>query len=128
MIMCFTNFLTTFWTFKAVNNFHAAATILRNNAQSRGNHWIKITLVGDPERQTNRDAVGARMVAVTDTGVMMTREVQCGSGYLSMNPKQQHFGLGKSSTIDLHIVWPNGQTHEVKGLTADREHVIHQGL
>ena len=80
----------------AVNNFHASATLLRNHAEQRGNHWAKVRLVGDPKKQTSRDAVGARMIAITSAGMATTREIQCGSGYLSMNPKQQHFGLGAS--------------------------------
>ena len=111
----------------AINNFHAPATLLRNNAELRQNHWAKVLLVGNPEKKTNRDAVGARMVAVTAEGMATTREIQCGSGYLSMNPKQQHFGLGESSTFDLQIFWPNGDRQNLEGLKANRIHVIHQG-
>ncbi len=111
----------------AVNNFQTPAVMLRNNAETRGHNWIKVLLVGNPENHTNRDAVGARMIATTDNGMHMTREVQCGSGYLSMNPKQQHFGLGQSSSIDLEIVWPNGETQNVEGLTANHAYIIHQG-
>ncbi len=79
-----------------MNNFHAKAVVLRNDSEKRGRSWLKLRLVGDPARRTNRDAIGARIVVTTEDGSRLRREVQGGSGYLSMNPKQQHFGLGRS--------------------------------
>jgi len=34
----------------AVNNFHAAATLLRNDSDKQGRGWLKLRLVGDPSR------------------------------------------------------------------------------
>ena len=45
-------------------------------------------------RGSNRDAIGARITLSGQGGLQIVREVRCGSGFLSMNPKQQHFGLG----------------------------------
>ena len=111
----------------AVNNFQSPATILRNNAQQRGNHWLIVDLIGDPARRVNRDAIGARIVATTATGLRISREIHGGSGYLSMNPKRQHLGLGKAQSADLHITWPNGETQRVEGLRANHDYVIRQG-
>ncbi len=110
----------------AVSNFHSPAVILRNNANQRELHWLKIRLIGDPSRSSNRDAIGARIVVTTGDHLHMTREVQGGSGYLSMNPKQQHFGLGRSESADVHIIWPNGEQQKLEGLAANRSYTVRQ--
>ena len=117
---------TATWTLRSTTP-QSQATILRNNAQQRGNHWLMIRLVGDPGRRTNRDAIGARLVASTPTGMRITREIHGGSGFLSMNPKGQHFGLGKAQSADLHITWPNGERQLIKGLAANRVYTVRQG-
>lgn len=111
----------------AINNFHAPAVFLRNNAEKRGNHWVKVRLIGDVEKGCNRDAIGARLYGVTPGGHRLWREVHGGTGYLSMDPKEQHFGLGAEEGLDLKIVWPNGDEQEIKGLAAGRAYVIEQG-
>jgi hypothetical protein len=111
----------------AVNNFHAPAKLFRNDAGPRGLHWLKVRLVGDPARGTSRDAIGARIVATTADGLRVRRWVQGGSGYLSMNPKEVHLGLGRARSADLRIVWPNGDEETVRGLAADRVWVVRQG-
>ena len=111
----------------AVNNFHAPAKLFRNDAERRGGRWLKLTLVGDPARGSPRDAIGARIVATTPQGLRIRREIQGGSGYLSMNPKQQHLGLGRAETVDLRIVWPNGEEQLLRGLAGNRAWVVRQG-
>ena len=109
-----------------VNNFHDTARALRNNLQQGDTHWIKLRLVGDPEQGTNRDAIGARVVVTNDAGLHAQREVQGGSGFLSMNPKQIHVGVGASPLVDLEITWPNGQVQEFQAVAVDRTHTIRQ--
>ncbi|MEE2674618.1 MAG: CRTAC1 family protein [Myxococcota bacterium] len=111
----------------AVNGFHAKATILRNDAHKHaGGNWLKLRLVGDPARGSNRDAIGARFTVVTADGVRRHREVQGGSGYLSLNPKQQHVGIGAFAAADVHITWPNGNQESLLGLAANAAHVVTQ--
>ena len=110
----------------AVNNFHAPATMLRNNSGSQGRNWIKVRLIGDVAGGSNRDAIGARIIATTSGGLRAWREVQGGSGYLSMNPKTQHIGLGDAESVDFEITWPNGQRQQVADLPANRLHTIEQ--
>ena len=110
----------------AVNNFHAPALMFRNNAEERDLRWLKIRLIGDPSRGSNRDAIGSRIVVTTNERLHVTREVQGGSGYLSMNPKQQHFGLGRSESADVHIIWPNGEEQTIENLAANRTHTVRQ--
>jgi hypothetical protein len=160
----------------AVNNFHAPATFLRNVADKRGGGWIKIRLVGDPDRPGNpdaacdefadcgwkwfgaqarrwlaksgdrapswlverfavepdlrssRDAVGARIVMTLEDGTRARREVQAGSGYLSMNPKQQHFGVGQSRSVDVQIIWPSGERQTLAALAVNANYTVRQGV
>ena len=111
----------------AVNNFHGPAVMLRNNTEGRGNNWISVRLVGDPDRGVNRDAIGARFTATTDGGVYLLREVQGGSGYMSMNPKRQHVGLGRAMSVDLRITWPDGEVQTIESLPANHVYEIHFG-
>ena len=111
----------------ALNNFQAPAVFLRNNAEKRGNHWIKLKLIGDPDQGCTRDAIGARILATTPDGNRIWREIHGGSGYLSMDPKEQHLGLGTEQSVDLQILWPGGERQEIQSLPAGRSYVIEQG-
>jgi hypothetical protein len=111
----------------AINGFHAAAKVFRNNSEKRGLNWLKIRLIGDPSRGSNRDAIGARMLVTTDGGLRISREIQGGSGYMSMNPKQQHFGLGRAEAVRVQIVWPNGEEQSLEGVAANRSYSVRQG-
>jgi hypothetical protein len=108
-----------------VNNFNTPAVVYRNNAA--GNHWLKLRLAGDPARKVTRDAIGAKIVVDTPSQKGMWREVFSTIGYLSVHPKEQHVGLGRDTTADVTITWPNGERETVKGLRADRAYRIVQG-
>lgn len=110
----------------AVNGFHAPATILRNDTGERGGGWLKLQLTGDPERGSNRDAIGARVRVDTPDGTRRHREIQGGSGYLSSNPKQVHVGTGSFDRADVHITWPNGDQQHLEGLETNRQHAVSQ--
>jgi hypothetical protein len=109
-----------------VNNFHSPARLFRNNSDERGRHWLKIRLEGDPAQGSSRDAIGARIRVVAAGGLKNSRLVQGGSGYLSMNPKQQHFGVGAARTVDVAVKWPNGDEQRFPGLATDRAYTISQ--
>ena len=109
-----------------VNNFHSPATLLRNNTEQRGQHWLKIRLLGEPAKGSSRDAIGARIEVRPEAGGENSRIVQGGSGYLSMNPKEQHFGVGLSRTVDVTVTWPNGEKQNFPGLASDRAYTISQ--
>lgn len=110
----------------ALNNFHAPARFLRNEAEKRGG-FLALRLVGDPTRGSNRDAIGARIRVTTSEGRRIRRELQGGSGYLSMNSRLLHVGIGAAATADVEIVWPNGERQTLTGLTAGSTSVVHQG-
>jgi hypothetical protein len=110
-----------------VNNFSSPALFYRNNTQKNGNHWLKIRLVGDPAKGVTRDAIGAQILVDTPREKGMWREVFSTIGYLSVHPKEQHFGLGAATRANVTVVWPNGDRETFDGLSADRGHRIVQG-
>jgi hypothetical protein len=107
-----------------VNRFNGPAAVYRN--ETKGNHWIKIRLVGDPAKGVTRDAIGAQIIVDTDSEKAMWREVLSTTGYLSVHPKQQHLGLGNATHADVTVIWPGGTRQRFPALRADREHVLTQ--
>ncbi len=110
-----------------LNNYHGAAVVYENNSELLNNHWLKVRLVGDPQRKTNRDAIGARVIAYSGGKQLVWREIRGGDGYLNVNPKEQHMGLGKEGSVDLKVIWPNGEEDSFKGVKSNQKYVIHQG-
>ncbi len=109
----------------AINNFHMPANFFLNNLTT--SNWIKVKLIGDPNKKCNLDAIGARLLATNKNGLRVYRELQGGSGYLSMDPKVQHFGLGDAKQVDLEIVWPNGEIQKINSLAANKTYTIQLG-
>jgi enediyne biosynthesis protein E4 len=107
-----------------LNNYHGAAVVYRNNSQQMGNNWLKVKLVGDPAQKCNLDAIGARVVAFKNDRQVAWRELRGGDGYLCMNPKTQHMGLGKEQHVDLKVFWPNGKVSNFKDVSANKKYQI----
>jgi len=110
-----------------LNNYHGAAVVYENNSELLNNHWLKVRLIGDPRRKTNRDAIGARVIAYKDGKQLVWREIRGGDGYLNVNPKEQHLGLGKEESVDIRVFWPNGDEDSFKGVKCNQTFVIRQG-
>jgi len=83
-------------------------------------------LIGDPSQKSNRDAIGASIIAYNNGEQLSWREIHGGHGYLSMDPKVQHIGLGKTTEVDLKITWPNGEVSKFTGVKANRTYTIRQ--
>ncbi len=85
------------------------ATLLKQTTELAGN-WLEYTLVG---RQSNRDAIGARVVVDTDSGSMM-RTIVGGGSYLSQNPYSVNFGIPAGVQVkSVSITWPSGNTQRI---------------
>jgi hypothetical protein len=109
-----------------VNNFNMPAIVYRNRVRN-GNHWIAIRLTGDPAKGVTRDAIGAQIRVDTAHEKGLWREVFSTIGYLTVNPKEQHLGLGRDTKADVTILWPNGEVETNKGLAADKRYHFTQG-
>lgn len=110
-----------------LNNYHGAAVVYENNSEQLNNHWLKVRLVGDPGRRTNRDAIGARIIAFKNGKQFAWREIRGGDGYLNSSVIEQHIGLGKEETVDLKIAWPNGDEEFFKEVKSGQRYLIRQG-
>ena len=105
-----------------VNNFNDRAVFLRNDTGVPAGNWVKLKLAG----KAQKDAIGARLLVTTPSGNKIWREVQSATGYLSQHPRVQHVGLGKDTSVDVTVIWPNGERKEYKGLGAGKVHTLEQ--
>ena len=91
----------------------------RNDLGASG-HWLGLRLVGRPDAGSNRDAVGARVTAVTASGPQI-RELDGGNSYCGQSDRRIYFGLGDQRMVDrLEIRWPSRRVQVIHNLRADQ--------
>jgi thiol-disulfide isomerase/thioredoxin len=100
------------------NYFRNPIVALLNRAAGDG-RWLRVRLRGT---KSNRFGIGAR---VTVNGRM--QDLTCGSGYLSGNAPELHFGLGKAEKADVKLRWPLGRVEEYKQVDSNRIHTFVEG-
>jgi hypothetical protein len=87
-------------------------------------HYLEVSLRG---RQSNRQGVGARLVAVAG-GQQQVRELYPANTFFSQAPNQVHLGLGEAEAVDrLTIRWPSGRVQELRNLHGDRHVLVDEG-
>jgi len=104
-----------------IANMGEAPSLLKNTEPVSGNSLLIRLLTA-----TNRDAIGAR-VTLTANGQKQIDEVRSGGSFMSQNDFRLEFGLGKASTADLAIRWPDGKTETIAGVAAGQIVTIQQG-
>jgi hypothetical protein len=100
------------------NYFRNPLVALLNRTKGAG-RWLRLKLQGT---KSNRFGIGAR---VTVNG--RVQELACGTGYLSGNAPELHFGLGSAERADVSVRWPSGLVEEIKSLPANRIHTLVEG-
>ena len=105
-----------------IMNVNEPPSLLRNDVTG-GGHWLKVRLAGT---KSNRSAIGATVIAVYG-GRRQAQAVTAQAGYLSVNDRRLHFGLGAAESADLEIRWPSGLRESIKAVPADRLVTIHEG-
>ncbi len=106
----------------AVSNSGGPLQLLRNDG-GKG-HWAGVQLVG---RKSNRQGIGARLVAQTPAGRKRTRLVVAGNSYLSSSDPRVVIGLGDENAIArLTIFWPSGTVQTVESLAAGKYYRIEE--
>ena len=61
--------------------------------------------------QSNRDAIGARVLVTTADGMTQVREQNGGLHVFAQNSSRLHFGLGTNDIItQIEVQWPSGET------------------
>jgi Tfp pilus assembly protein PilF len=94
----------------------------RNNGSPH--NWLKIRLV---PRQSNPDAIGARLAATTPHGTIH-RTVDGGTGFGSMNDPVVLFGLGTATHVQTLVIrWPSGVEQRLTNLPSGRLVTITEG-
>ncbi len=101
-----------------VNNLNTAAQLFENQLCAAGEGLV--VNLRSPGTH-NLFSVGAAATLHTDTGDLL-RDVRAGSGYLSGDPAQMHFGVPAAATIEtLEIHWRDGAVSVVEGIAAGTE-------
>jgi hypothetical protein len=111
-----------------VNNFNDHPYYFRN--KSREGKYVAFRLTGTSWKnnksklRTSRDAVGAVVRLYTGQEIM-TRQVNCASGYLSQSSRVLHFGLGQRDHIDkVEITWPSGRRQSIPPPALNAVHTV----
>lgn len=111
----------------AINNFHDPAFLFRNNTNSKAGSWLSIRLVGDVRRGVSRDAIGATILVSGEKLRNIWREVHSTSGYLTVHPKEQHFGVGQEKALAVEVRWPDGQVQHFADVKPAMRYRLVQG-
>lgn len=107
----------------------AAPALLRNLNRSRRDaesRIIQIQLVGT---HSNRDAVGAKLVAAGPNGTSQVRTIRGGGSYLSAHDLRQILVTAEpNQPIAISIHWPNGQQHALEPLMPGHQYVVREPI
>ena len=107
----------------SADRFKREPSMFRNGASE--SHWLQLRLIGKPG---NRLAIGARVeLAGEDRG--QTQVVGLNDGaFLSQGHHRLYFGLGAATSVPaIRIIWPNGESHELRNVGVDHLVVVSQG-
>jgi enediyne biosynthesis protein E4 len=106
-----------------VTTNNGPAKLFRND--TAGNHALRVTLRG---RESNRDAIGARVTVRLADGTSQWRMVKSGSSYLSQSELPLTFGLGAADAVrSIDVSWPNGRSETLPGVAGDQRITIEEG-
>ena len=99
-----------------VTRLNESPVVLTNITES-ANHWLGVRLHG---RRSNRDGIGAVIHVVADSGSQWNH-VTTSVGYGGSSEPIAHFGLGKSSKVQLlEVSWPSGARQTLQDIAVDR--------
>ncbi len=101
-------------------NMGEAPSLLKNVSPRAGNSLIVRALT------SGRDAVGAR-ITLTSGGHRQIDEVRSGGSFISQGDFRPHFGLGKATSADVSIRWPDGKNENITGVAANQIVTVEQG-
>lgn len=102
-----------------LHNYFKNPIVALLNRAAGTNRWVRVRLRGT---KSNRFGIGAR---VTADG--QVQEMVCGTGYVSGNPPELHYGLGAKEAVDLKVRWPSGQAEQYAGLKPGHVYTLVEG-
>lgn len=88
-----------------INNVNMDAMIYQNNADKKGNNYIKIKLTGE---DLNKEAIGSKVTISSEEGVKYHYEVQPSRGFQSSMDIRINAGVGLATQVDILVKWPDG--------------------
>jgi enediyne biosynthesis protein E4 len=95
------------------------------NRSAAPNHWLLLKLVGT---RSNRQALGARIKLVPESGPAQFNQVTTSVGFSSSSDDRVHFGLGAAARAkSIEIIWPSGVRQILSDVPADRVLTIVEG-
>ncbi len=107
------------------NNRNSPQLRLLRNDLPTSHHSVALRLEGT---ESNRDAVGARLVLETASGRRLTRSIRSGSGFRSQPSRTVHFGLGDEEEVrELTIFWPSGTVERRQEIPAEHLVLLKEG-
>lgn len=105
-----------------VSNYRGAAKLWENHLLNR-NYFLNIKLI---ESTANYFGFGTKIQLYTADKIQ-TKQLRCGSNYLSQNPATFHFGLGDAKKIDSLIIhWTDGTFQKVYNLAVNQHLTINK--
>lgn len=104
-----------------ITRLNQPALILWNRTEAAGN-WLGVRLRG---RQSNRQGIGARVIATAGSARQWNRLMPSG-GYGGSSEPAVYFGLGKAQGADVEIEWPSGRRQRLGGLAAGAVHTVEE--
>ena len=91
-----------------------------------GNNWLQVDLEGTI---SNRDGIGAKLLATTPDGKTQLRERNGGIHWAQQDQKRIHFGLAQNLKVsELVIYWPSGIIQRLNDIPVNQVlHVVEKG-
>ena len=78
--------------------------VLFRNDSINQNNYLSIRLLG---AGTNTYGIGAHIAVVVPSGNRQVREMGGSNNFVSHNPFEVHFGLGKEEQAEVTVTWPD---------------------
>lgn len=97
-------------------NRNEAPSLLRNDLDAHGRHWLQLKLEGE---KSNRAAMGATVV-LSYGGRVQARAVLSQASFYSANDPRVHFGLGEAAKAEATVHWPGGLVEKFPIAEVDR--------
>jgi hypothetical protein len=106
-----------------VTRIEGPPLILRNDAPRVGT-YVRI----DPRTSANGATALGALVVVDAGGMLSTRAVRASDGYLTSRDPRVTLAVPQScTTVDVEVVWVDGQRERFVGLAVGRSHVVVRG-
>ncbi len=95
----------------------------RNDLHAEPTGFLKIRLEGT---RLHPSAIGAEVVVTTPHGPC-SQVLSSGTGFLSANPLELHYGLGEAETAEIEVIWPGAIRESFGTVSADSRILLVEG-